>query len=535
MKFCQNKSFFKRKPILDSVKENIISGLGFSQEDFKKPLIAIVNSWNELAVGHLHLDKISYAVKQGVFQVGGIPIEFNIPAPCDIIAMGNEGMKYILPLRDSLADNVEAMIKAHAFNGAVMISSCDKVNPAMLMASARLEIPVICMPGGFGMMKSTILKGDFDKKINTGDDSICCTVGSCGLMGTANTTQCLIESVGMCLPGYSVTPAFSQEKLVHARETGKKILELVKKNITPKKIITEKSLRNAIMINHAIGGSTNFVIHLIALANELGIKIDIDLFNYYNKKIPTLLGIKPNGNLDMLDFYNANGIVAVMKELEKELFLDCLTVTGMKLKENIKRFNLSNNKILGSKEKPFFDEGAIVILKGNLAPEGAVVKQSAVKKDLHIFKGKAKVFDDEESVINALLKKEIEERSVIVLKCMGPKGAPGMPELLSITLELLKMKHVALVTDSRFSGASIGLCVGHVSPEAYVRGPIAIVEDNDIIEINIPKRSINLEVEDKKITERLQRWKPKEIQINSKFLQRYRRDVISASQGAVLK
>ena len=534
---------------------SLFKALGLNDKDLSKPLIAVVNSWNEVVPGHIHLNRIAEAVKQGVKEAGGTPLEFNTIAICDGIAMGHEGMRNPLPSRDLIADSVELMINAHCFDAMVCICSCDKIIPGMLMAACRLDIPAIFVTGG------PMLPGNFkgekiglsnifeaisafkSGKISLEDfkliENCCCpTVGSCSGMYTANTMQCLTEALGLSLPYSATTPAIYAEKLRIARESGRMIISLLEKKITARKIVNRYSIENAIMVDMALGGSTNTVLHLIAIANEAEVELPIEKFDEISRKTPCLTSINPAGKHFVLDLHEAGGIPAIMKELSKNLHLKCLTVTGKTVGENIKNAKVLRRDVIRSVENPVYPEGGIAILKGSLAPEGAVVKQSAIHPSMLKFKGKAKVFNCEEDAVKAMIDGEIKEGSTIVIRYEGPKGGPGMREMLAATSTLRGLGlefHVALITDGRFSGATAGPCIGHVSPEAAEGGPIAIVEDGDEIEIDIPARKLNLNISAKEVKKRLEEWVPPKPKVTKGYLYRYSKLVSSASKGATLK
>ncbi|MHA1196146.1 MAG: dihydroxy-acid dehydratase [Promethearchaeota archaeon] len=524
-----------------------ISGTGLEEKEIhNKPFIGVVNTWNELNPGHKHLNILAEGVKRGIIEAGGIPFEFCTIAPCDGWANGNVGMRFILPQREIIADSIEAMIEAHRLDAMVTLSSCDKINPAILMAAVRLDIPTICVPGGpnfFEIRFSPEFKG-IDNKLyddfkNKTQCVSCATYGACEFMGTANTIQCLMEAFGMTLPNAATIPAVTRMKYMIAKESGKQILELLKKEITPSKIMTEKSLENVIMVDVALGGSTNSALHLPAIANEMGITFDLELFNEYSKKIPTLVNVSPSGDYGVVDLYKAGGIPALLSRLKKFLHLDCITVSGKTIGKLIRRIKVLDEKTIRPLDDPIFTEGGTVVLKGNIAPQGAIVKQSAIaNKDMLVFRGPAKCFNSEADAIKALSLHEIENGTVIIVRYEGPKGGPGMPELVALTANLMlrrDLDRVALITDGRFSGATAGPCIGHVCPEAYVGGPIAIIEDGDIIKIDIPSRSLNVELSDDIIKNRMSKWTPYEKEIKSKTLLKYRALVTSASRGAILE
>ena len=525
----------------------IISAIGLEEKEIhSKPFIGIANTWNEINPGHMHLRSLAEAVKLGIAEAGGIPLEFNTIAPCDGWTCANVGMRFILPQREIIADSIEAMVEAHRLDALVTLSSCDKINPAVLMAAIRLDIPTICVPGGpnlFEVAFTPDYRGidhkyydDLRKKTLCVS---CATAGACEFMGTANTTQCLMEAFGMTLPNAATIPAFTRMKYAIAKNSGRRILELLRKGITPSKIMTEKSLENVISVDSALGGSTNATLHIPAIAHEMGLDFDLQIFNEYSKRIPMIVNVSPSGEYGVVDLYKAGGVPAVMNRIKDFLNLDCLTVSEKPIGELIRRTQVLDNRVIRSLDNPLFHEGGTVILKGNLAPECAVVKQSAVH-DRNMLKseGPAKVSNSERDAITALAANKIENGSVIIVRYEGPKGGPGMPELVALTQNLVvrqDMKEVALITDGRFSGATQGPCIGHVSPEAYVGGPIAVVNDDDIIRIDIPSRTLNFDVSEEEVQNRFKEWEPHEREIKSKTLLKYRALVTSASKGAILK
>ncbi len=529
------------------VTRGIMKGTGLQDEDIdKKPLIGVVNTWNELNPGHMHFKQLAEAVKYGIAEAGGFPLEFCTVAPCDGWANGNEGMRYILPQREVIADSIELMVEAHRLDAMVTISGCDKINPAVLMAAARLDIPTICVPGGPNFYEIRFMPdyegieqnnyGDFLHKLNC---ITCATYGACEIMGTANTMQCVMEAFGMTLPNASTTPAVTRMKTVIAKNSGKQILSLLKNDIKPSKIMTEKSLENAIIVDLALGGSTNSALHIPAIVNEMGIDFNLEVFNYYSEKIPTISNISPSGDYGIVDLYKAGGIPSLMKRLKEFLNLDCLTVSGRSINKQIRRVKVLDDNVIRSLDNPVYKEGGIIILKGNLAPEGAVIKHSAIKnRDMFVFEGPAQCFNSEKEALNALVDKRINNGSVVIIRNEGPKGGPGMPELLAFTATLMLRKsldRVALITDGRFSGATSGPCIGHVCPEAYVGGPIAIVQNGDIININLKKKSLNVNLSEEKIQERLDEWELIERKVKSRALKKYRKLVSSAAEGAIYK
>ncbi|HUW90643.1 MAG TPA: dihydroxy-acid dehydratase [Candidatus Nanopelagicaceae bacterium] len=529
------------------VTRGIIKGVGLEDKDINnKPFIGIANTWNELNPGHKHLNELAEAVKYGILEAGGLPFEFCTVGPCDGWANGNEGMRYILPHREVIADSIELMVQAHSLDALVTLSSCDKINPAVLMAAIRLDIPTICVPGGPNFYEIRFTPdytgieqnnyNDFDYKVKC---ITCATYGSCEIMGTANTFQCLMEAFGMTLPYAATIPAVTRMKYTIARNSGRQIMDLLRKGITPSQIMTKKSLENALMVDLAIGGSTNSALHLPAIAYEMGIEFDLEMFNDFSKKIPTIANIYPSGNYGVVDLYKAGGIPAVMNRIKEYLNLDCLTVAGKTLGKIIRRAKVLDEDIIRPLNNPVFPEGGTVVLKGNLAPDGAVIKQSAVKnKQMLKFTGPALCYNTEQEVLEDLALNKISNGSVIIIRYEGPKGGPGMPELLAVTATLMlkkKLDRVALITDGRFSGGTSGPCIGHVSPEAYVGGPIAVIKNGDIITIDIPNRKLNVELTDNEIQTRLEKWIPFEKPIKSRALLKYKRLVTSADKGAILK
>lgn len=529
------------------VTRGIMKGVGLEDDDIdNKPFIGVVNTWNELNPGHKHFKTLAEAVKYGITEAGGVPFEFCTIGPCDGWANGNEGMRFILPQREVIADSIELMVEAHRLDAIVTISGCDKINPAVLMAAIRLNIPTICVPGGPNFYEIRFMpdyKGieqnnynDFIHKLNC---ITCATHGACEIMGTANTMQCLMEAFGMTLPNASTTPAMTRMKYIIARNSGKQILSLLKNNLTPSKIMTEQSLENAIMIDLALGGSTNSALHIPAIAYEMGIEFKLEQFNNYSQKIPTIANISPSGEFGIVDLYKAGGIPAVMNRIKDFLNLECLTVSEKPIKKQIRRVKVLDEQIIRPLNDPIYPEGGIIVLKGNLAPEGAIIKQSAIKnKEMFKFSGPAHCFNSEKDAINALTNKEIKNGSVVIIRYEGPKGGPGMPELLAFTATLMLRKNldkVALITDGRFSGATSGPCIGHVCPEAYVGGPIGIIRNGDIIHINIKKRTLNVDVSQEEINDRLDNWTPIERPIKSRALLKYRKLVSSAAKGGVYK
>ncbi|MCS7125192.1 MAG: dihydroxy-acid dehydratase [Candidatus Bathyarchaeota archaeon] len=544
-----------KKGLTRSPHRAILKCLGLTENDLEKPFIAVVNSHSEIVPGHMHLRQLAEYVKQGVRSAGGVPFEFNTIAICDGLTMGHLGMHYSLPSRELIADSVEVMVQANQFDGMVLITNCDKITPGMLMATARLNIPSIVLTGGpmlsgrlkgrtvdvttifeaIGEVKAGKLTLDELKMI---EDKAFPGCGSCNGMYTANTMACITEALGMSLPGCATALAVSSAKLRIAKESGEKIVELVRKNIKPRDIMTKEAFENAIIVDLALGGSTNTVLHLRAIAKEAGVDLPLSMFDDYGRKIPHLCDMRPSGPHDLRELDEAGGVPALMKELKQFLHLDVVTVTGKTVWENIKDATIDNREVIRPLHNPVHSEGGLAILYGNLAPKGAVAKLSAVPSKMLRHTGPAKVYNSEEEAVTALLDGKIVEGDVIVIRYEGPKGGPGMREMLSPTAMIAGMglvESVALITDGRFSGASRGLCVGHISPEAAEGGPIAILENGDLIEIDLPKRKINVKLDDEIIRERFAHWKPKPLKICSGYIQRYTCLVGSAEEGAVFK
>ncbi len=516
------------------VRRELLKAIGLTDEEMNRPLIGIANSWTELTPGHMHLREVSTAVKAGVYMAGGAPLEFNTPAPCDGYGNGLEGMKYVLPQRELTADFIEMMIRAHHLDALVLISSCDKIIPGQLMAAARLDIPAIVVTGGPMLPFDMFLPKDAPRVLS----QLCCPgAGACSGMGTANTMQFLSEALGMSLPGSATTHAVHSEKIREAKTSGIQVMKLLEADLTPRKIMTGNALENAIMVQQAAGGSTNAVLHLAALARELNIDFDIGIYNEFGKKIPHICGGMPSGPYFILDIHKAGGVPAVMLQLKEKLHLDVLTVSGSSLGDNLVGRWVLDEEVVRPPDKPFHAEGGIAILTGNLAPDSAVVKQSGVPEGMLVHRGPARVFDSEADAIAAAFDKKFEEGDVIIIRYEGPKGGPGMREILTVTELLFQMglaDSVSIVTDARFSGFSRGPAVGHVSPEAYDGGPLAVVREGDIIEINIPERRLQVELSGEEIRSRLRRWKRPERAADG-YLARYRALVSSAHTGAVLK
>ena len=550
------KSDNVKKGMQQAPHRSLFNALGLTEEEMDKPLIGIVSSYNEIVPGHMNLDKIVEAVKMGVALAGGVPREFPAIAVCDGIAMGHIGMKYSLVTRDLIADSTEAMALAHQFDALVMVPNCDKNVPGLLMAAARINIPTIFVSGGPMLAgrvhgKKTSLSSMFEavgsysagkideEEVRYYENHACPTCGSCSGMYTANSMNCLTEVLGMGLRGNGTIPAVYSERIKLAKHAGMQIMELLKKDIRPRDIITKESMMNALTMDMALGCSTNSMLHLPAIAHEIGFDFNIKFANEISEKTPNLCHLAPAGPTYMEDLNEAGGIYAVMKEISKLnlLNLDCMTVTGKTVGENIKDAVNFDPEVIRTIENPYSKTGGLAVLSGNLAPDGSVVKRSAVVPEMMEHSGPARVFDCEEDAIEAIKGGNIVAGDVVVIRYEGPKGGPGMREMLNPTSAIAGMglgSTVALITDGRFSGASRGASIGHVSPEAAVGGPIALVEEGDIIEINIPEYKINLKISDEEMAKRKAKWQPREPKITDGYLRRYAALVTSGNRGAVL-
>ena len=544
------------KGINAAPQRSLLKALGLCDAEIGKPLIGVVSSKNDIVPGHMNLDKIVDAVKQGVTLAGGVPIVFPAIAVCDGLAMGHVGMKYSLVSRELIADSTESMAMAHPFDGLVMVAACDKNVPGLLMAAARLNIPSIVISGG------AMLAGHFEghkvsysniseavSQFRTGtitpiqfedlENKACPSCGSCSGMFTANSMNCLSEVLGMALPGNGTIPAVYSARLRLAKESGMKIMDLVRDDLKPRDIMTRDAFMNALAIDMALGCSTNSMLHLPAIAHECGIDLDLSVANEISKHTPNLCHLAPAGNHYIEELDEAGGIRAVMAEIAKLGFLktDLMTVTGKTVAENIKGAKILNTEIIHTVDNPISKEGGIAVLKGNLAPEGSVVKRSAVAPEMMHHKGKARVFDCEEDALNAIYGGKINAGEVVVIRYEGPKGGPGMREMLNPTSAIMGSglgNCVALITDGRFSGATRGAAIGHVSPEAAVGGPIALIKEGDMIEIDIPANTISVDVSDEEMAKRRAEWKPRTPRVNTGYLARYAKLVSSGCKGAVL-
>ncbi len=536
---------------------SLFNALGFTEEEMKKPMIGIVSSYNEIVPGHMNLDKIVEAVKLGVAEAGGMPVVFPAIAVCDGIAMGHIGMKYSLVTRDLIADSTECMALAHQFDGLVMIPNCDKNVPGLLMAAARVNVPTVFVSGGpmlagkvhgkkrsLSSMFEAVGEYAADKitldELNYFEEHVCPTCGSCSGMYTANSMNCLTEAIGMGLKGNGTIPAVYSERIRLAKHAGNKVMELVHKNIRPRDIMTKEAFYNALTVDMALGCSTNSMLHLPAIAHEAGVDLNLDIANELSAKTPNLCHLAPAGPTYMEDLNEAGGVYAVMNELSKLnlLNLDVMTVSGKTMGENIKGCVNLNDVVIRTVENPYSKTGGIAVLKGNIAPEGSVVKRSAVVAEMMEHTGPARVFDCEEDAIAAIKGGKIVEGDVVVIRYEGPKGGPGMREMLNPTSAIAGMglgSTVALITDGRFSGASRGASIGHVSPEAALGGPIAFIKEGDMIHIDINNNKLEALVSDEEFEARKVGWTPKETDIKSGYLLRYRELVTSATTGAVLK
>lgn len=545
-----------KKGIERAPHRSLFYALGYGKDEIEKPLIGIANSANEVIPGHIHLDRITQAIKDGIRLAGGTPMEFRTIGICDGIAMGHEGMKYSLLSRELICDSVEVMAKAYPFDGLVLVPNCDKIVPGMIMAAMRLNIPAIVVSGG------PMLKGRFkgkpvdlisvfegvgkvagglmeEEELFRLEEVACPGCGSCSGMFTANSMNCLSEALGIALPGNGTIPAVYSQRIRLAKEAGKKIVELVINGITPRKIMTLEAFKNAIAVDMAFGGSTNTVLHLKAIAHEGKIDLDLSLFDEISERTPHICNMRPSGSHHLEDLHFAGGVLAIMKRLSEKglIFEECITVTGKTIGELISEAKIEDEEVIRRIDNPYDLSGGLTILFGSLAPQGAVVKKSGVERSLWKFEGIAKVFDSEEEAVYALKERKIKPKEAIVIRYEGPKGGPGMREMLAPTSMLVGLgldKECALITDGRFSGGTRGLCIGHVSPEAQSGGPIAYVKDGDRILIDLEKKIIDLLISEKEMEERKKSWKAPEIKIREGCMARYAYFVTSASSGGVL-
>ncbi|TWI72253.1 dihydroxyacid dehydratase [Desulfobotulus alkaliphilus] len=554
MRSGQVKDGIERAP-----HRSLFKAMGYTDEEIRRPIIGIANAANDIIPGHVHLDKIVEAVKAGIYMAGGLPVTFGVIGVCDGIAMNHTGMHYSLGSRELIADTIEVMATAHAFDGLVMVPNCDKIVPGMLMAAARLDLPTVVISGGpmlagkhpekpgqkvdlISVFEAVgaVKRGTMDEReLGLIEDAACPTCGSCSGMFTANSMNCLTEVIGMGLPGNGTVPAVMAERQRMAKYAGMKVMELLGAGITPRSIMTEKAFENALAVDMALGCSTNTVLHLPAIAGEAGVKIDLSMINEVSAKTPHLCSLSPGGKDHIEDLNRAGGISAVMKVLADagRIHGDCMTVTGKSVSENIAASRVLDADVIRPLSNPYHEQGGLAVLFGNLAPEGCVVKQSAVRDEMMVHEGPARVYNSEEAASAAIMAGEIRKGDVVVIRYEGPKGGPGMREMLTPTSTIAGMGldgDVALITDGRFSGGTRGAAIGHVSPEASSGGPIAFVEEGDIISINIREKSIALKVEDAVLEKRKASWTPPAAKITKGYMARYSQRVSSASRGAVL-
>lgn len=540
-----------------ALKRALYKSMGFTDQALKKPLVAIVNTYTNATPGHFNINDLCSQIEKGILASGGTAMIFGSIAPCDGIAEGHEGMRYILPSRDLIASSVECMVRAHRFDGLVLVGSCDKIVPGLLMAAARLDLPSIFCNGG-PMLPACYKGKDYDGNIVTeavgwlrrGEISReqfeeienlaepC--AGSCAMLGTANTMGCMAEAMGMSLPGSATIPAIYAKRMHAAYDTGRAVMNLIEKNITARQIMTREAIENSVMVLMGIGGSTNGIMHLQAIHKEAGLGwLELEAFDQFSRKVPQVASVYPASSYDMVDFYEAGGVPAVMKELIPFLHMECVTVTGRTVEDNLEKFPYTGRReVIRTAREPFHPDGGIAILTGNLAPLGAVVKPAAIPEHLKIFTGKAKVYQSEEEACKAILSGVILPSTIIVLRYEGPKGGPGMPEMYRPMkcLEGMDLSSCcAVVTDGRFSGSNRGCFVGHISPEAYEGGTLALVKDEDEITIHIPDRTISLHVSEEELEQRRRKWKPLEKELSDGYLNLYRRISRSAAEGAVVE
>ena len=545
-----------KKGMQQAPHRSLFNALGYTKEEMERPLVGIVSSYNEIVPGHMNLDKITQAVKMGVAMAGGTPVVFPAIAVCDGIAMGHTGMKYSLVTRELIADSTECMAKAHQFDALVMIPNCDKNVPGLLMAAARINVPTVFVSGGPMLAghvdgRKRSLSSMFEavgayeagkmtaEKVEEYVNKVCPTCGSCSGMYTANSMNCMTEVLGMGLRGNGTIPAVYSERIRLAKHAGMKVMELLKNNVRPSDIMTKKAFLNCLTVDMALGCSTNTMLHLPAIAHEAGVELNMDIANEISAKTPNLCHLAPAGPTYMEDLNEAGGVYAVMNELSKKglLYEDQITVTGKTVGENIKDVHNLNPEVIRPIDNPYMAQGGIAVLKGNIAPDTGIVKQSAVVPEMMVHEGPARVFDCEEDAIKAIKGGDIVPGDVVVIRYEGPKGGPGMREMLNPTSAIAGMglgDSVALITDGRFSGASRGASIGHVSPEAAVGGPIALIVEGDIIKIDIPNNSLNVDVSDEELAKRKEKWQPREPKITDGYLRRYAALVTSGNRGAVL-
>ncbi len=551
------RSDLMKKGVEKAPHRSLFKAMGYTKSEIDRPLIGVVNSANEVIPGHIHLDKIAEGVKAGIRLAGGTPMEFSTIGVCDGIAMNHAGMRYSLASREIIADSIEIMAMAHPFDGLVLIPNCDKVVPGMLMAALRLNIPAILVSGGpmlagkaggkdvdlisvFEAVGSFCAGKMSEAELEDLEDNACPGCGSCAGMFTANSMNCLSEAIGLALPGNGTIPAVTAARVRLAKEAGMRILDLVAQNVLPRDIATREAFENAMAVDMALGCSTNTALHLPAIANETGIKLDLDLFNKVSARTPHLCSLRPGGPHFLEELNAAGGVQAVMKELTRRdlIKLDARTVTGKTVGENIKDVSVLDSEIIRPLENPYHEQGGIAVLYGNVAPQGAVVKQSAVAPEMLTRKGTAIVYESESEASDAIFAGKVKAGDVVVVRYEGPKGGPGMQEMLTPTAAIMGRglgKDVALITDGRFSGGSQGAAIGHISPEAAEGGPIALIENGDEILIDIPNKKLELLVDEAVLAKRREAWKPRPPRIKTGYLSRYARMVSSGSQGAVLR
>lgn len=543
-----------KKGINRTSHRSLLRACGLNDDDMKKPFIGIANSYTDIVPGHIHLNSLVKEIKEVIRSMGGVPFEFSTMAVCDGLAMNHEGMRYSLPSRELIANTVESMAMAHQFDALILMPSCDKVGPGMLMAAARLNIPTIVITGGPmmpGQYKGEAI--DFidvteavgaaqsgkisEEELYELEKCACPGAGSCAGLFTANTMACVTETLGMSLPGCATAHAVSDKKVEVARKSAEKIFELLEKDIKPSDIMTQEAFENAIIVDLALGGSTNTTLHIPAIAHEVeGVEVNLDLFDELSHKVPYICSIRPGGSNRMIDVDNAGGIPAVMKNLSSIISTDCMTVNAQTVEENLNEVNDIDYDVIHTIENPVRNEGGIAVLYGNIAPNGCVIKQGAVNEDMLVHSGPCKVYNSEEECVAAIENDEIVDGDVVVIKFEGPKGGPGMREMLNPTAAIMgrELYHVALITDGRFSGGSRGPCVGHISPEAAEGGPIGAIENGDIVSINVKERKINLELSDEEIQERLSKLEIPERNLKG-WLKQYQQLATSADKGGVLK
>lgn len=552
--------FWRSKDILQWPEGSIVRGLyksmGYSDYDLARPMIGVANSWNRVVPGHYNLNLVSDYVKQGIRQAGGTPVEFGVIAACDGIAQGHDGMHYILPTRDLIANDVEMMVEAHRLDGVVLLGSCDKIVPGMLMAAARLDVPAILVAGGpmeggcefderaadmtsltegLGMLKAGKIDEETYRRLENCAGPTC---GSCSFLGTANTMCCLTEALGLSLPGGATIPATQADRLRAAQESGRQIMQLIQRGITARQIINQKGIENAIRVNAAIGGSTNAILHMLAIAYEADVELTVDAFEELSRTTPHIAKMNPAAAPNVPDFHQAGGVPAVMKEILPLLHASAMTVSGKSVAENVGKAENRDRGIIKTMNDPWSRGGGLAVLRGNLAPKSAITKPAAIKPEMHKFTGKAHCFNSEEAANQAILDGKIVEGEVVVIRYEGPKGGPGMREMYS-AMKLLYGRGLALktalITDGRFSGTNNGCFVGHISPEAAEGGPLAAVQDGDLVTIDIPGRNLHLHLSDEEIKKRLAGWKRPEPKFKKGYLALYSRLAESADQGAIIR